>query len=1312
MKKTLLLFSLFCTLIISASADVWNENFDDQKSNSYTATSYEINGRTWTASDAGNFSYCNTSMGSYGFTINDDKAGAHITTPVLNTLGTVSFKYAYKNGSNSNVFLIQTSNDGVNFSTIDTHTLGADAEESWVNYAYNINSTSATTYLKILSDDQNAHLFIDDFSVTSNGGAALPSLTLSTSSITDLHYEKGKGASESQSFTVSGTDLSSEITLSSDTNFELSIDNSTFQSSLTLEQSAGSVPETIIYVRLISGLEIGLYDGKITCTSADATNKLVNLSGQVQGAQTTTLPYSEDFSNGQGKIYIYDAGGDDAWIVSNEEISCNGYPNDDAIDIDWLILPGIDLSTASNAKILFSTWWKYGNDDADNYLQLKYSTNYVGFGEPSNATWTSLSFNYSEEPETYLQTEAIDLSSIKESHVYIAFVYKSDESARQWKIDNISITGDQTTVMEPSNHVTNFNAATGEISETTIDLAWNEVDGTALATGYLIVASTDSIASPSNNKMPLENDLDLTDGSGNVTVQQGTNNYTFDNCAEGTTYNFSIFPFIQTNDTIVYKTADAPSTEATTNTFPIINPVTELSASVVSSSEIALMWELNSNNDSIIIVSAIYNEITDSLVEGENYKVGDLLNSGANVIYIGTDTSFNHSNLEASAYYYYKIWSYKGNKYSEPTVAQTATLSPEPTNSVIGYSVQNQTTSSATLTWDSQTAETDPDGYLLLISTDENNLQAPIDGTDIEGDSDLSDGNGATKVAFGDTTYIWHNLAPETVYYFAIYPYTNSEAFIDYKIEGASIISTTTESGIAPPIITPESGNYTDSIAVTITCPTANASIFYTLDGSEPDANSLFYQNAIILTDTTMINAISIFENEISEIITKTFNISQSPITIETPTINPNGGEYNDSIEITITCNTPGAEIWYGINSIELIQYEGPFTLSESATITTAATVDPYLSDVNEASFIIIPAPIEVATPIISPEAGEFSDSVEVSISCVTDQAVIYYTTDGTIPNDSSLVYEVPFTLYTQAEVQAIAYVDTFNSEVTSANYMVIETVKPEEVITLAELRAGQTDGTIYHFSGEAVVTYVSNLRGQKFIQDETAAILIDDNNKIISETFAVGDGISDLTGVLYDYYGMLEFIPTASTTPINSSKTVEPKSLSFEEFNTNFKDYESQLITLNDHINFGDITFANGKDYTVTDNTNTVIIRANFYDADYIGTSTSNNWYEVTGLAIWHYDEPKLAPRNSKDINFISAVGEYEEELKIYSNQHLLTIEGASNYEFVSIFNIAGQKVYSSNLDDNVQFNIDKNGVYIVVLNGKSIKTKKITIQ
>ncbi len=65
---------------------------------------------------------------------------------------------------------------------------------------------------------------------------------------------------------------------------------------------------------------------------------------------------------------------------------------------------------------------------------------------------------------------------------------------------------------------------------------------------------------------------------------------------------------------------------------------------------------------------------------------------------------------------------------------------------------------------------------------------------------------------------------------------------------------------VATPVLSPEAGSYANGQACTITCTTSGASIYYTLDGSTPDANSTLYSGAVSLPDdsTTTVKAIAI----------------------------------------------------------------------------------------------------------------------------------------------------------------------------------------------------------------------------------------------------------------------------------------------------------------------------------------------------------------------------------------------------------------------------------------------------------------------
>lgn len=79
-----------------------------------------------------------------------------------------------------------------------------------------------------------------------------------------------------------------------------------------------------------------------------------------------------------------------------------------------------------------------------------------------------------------------------------------------------------------------------------------------------------------------------------------------------------------------------------------------------------------------------------------------------------------------------------------------------------------------------------------------------------------------------------------------------------------------------------------------------------------------------------------------------------------------------------------------------------------------------------------------VATPTFSPAEGTFDEAQSVSISCATDGATIYYTTDGTEPTTSSTVYGDPINVSENTTIKAIAVKNGMNkSEVASATYVI-----------------------------------------------------------------------------------------------------------------------------------------------------------------------------------------------------------------------------------------------------------------------------------
>jgi len=82
---------------------------------------------------------------------------------------------------------------------------------------------------------------------------------------------------------------------------------------------------------------------------------------------------------------------------------------------------------------------------------------------------------------------------------------------------------------------------------------------------------------------------------------------------------------------------------------------------------------------------------------------------------------------------------------------------------------------------------------------------------------------------------------------------------------------------------------------------------------------------------------------------------------------------------------------------------------------------------------------ISVEAPTASPPTGSYTNSVTITLSCVTSGAKIYYTTDGSDPtgSPSRIEYVSPFTLRTNATVKAVATKSGVDSPVKSFGYAI-----------------------------------------------------------------------------------------------------------------------------------------------------------------------------------------------------------------------------------------------------------------------------------
>ena len=139
---------------------------------------------------------------------------------------------------------------------------------------------------------------------------------------------------------------------------------------------------------------------------------------------------------------------------------------------------------------------------------------------------------------------------------------------------------------------------------------------------------------------------------------------------------------------------------------------------------------------------------------------------------------------------------------------------------------------------------------------------------------------------------------------------------------------------------------------------------------------------------------------------------------------------------------------------------------------------------------------VALENPVIAPAKGAFQESVEVSISCATEGAAIYYTLDGTDPTTASTQYTAPFTLTANTTVKYISAKDANVSDVFTQEFVLYPSIMTcAEAATAAlsvsannELYAEGLDFTVEGYVTDASKYDPSSYSNQFWMADEAGA--------------------------------------------------------------------------------------------------------------------------------------------------------------------------------------------------------------------------------
>ncbi len=363
---------------------------------------------------------------------------------------------------------------------------------------------------------------------------------------------------------------------------------------------------------------------------------------------------------------------------------------------------------------------------------------------------------------------------------------------------------------------------------------------------------------------------------------------------------------------------------------------------------------------------------------------------------------------------------------------------------------------------------------------------------------------------------------------------------------------------------------------------------------------------------------------------------------------------------------------------------------------------------INIGQFVALGESNAVIAPTFNPNGGTFFTPVDLEIQTVTPNAIVYYSMDSNTG---------PWTVYSTAlsvaETTTIwAYATANDMDDSSVSQAIFTFPDYIEVTTLAALRDMPTDDNYYRFSGEAVIVAMDGFRNRKFIQDETAAILIDDNPGVISTDYDLYDVITDVIGELDLFNDMLRFQPVANTPPSTQNTPVDPAVFGLNEPTSND---QAKLIVF-ENVSFidagDDQTFANGTNYTITDGVHEFVLRTDFWNVDYIGESIPDITLNISGVLLQYQETLQIVPRFAADFN--------EETLS--SNANLATF----NLGDLNVLNLggivvnnpendAGAILYLDDVDDFQGIEVvtaHDNASFTVTLNGNPLYESELDDQ
>lgn len=308
----------------------------------------------------------------------------------------------------------------------------------------------------------------------------------------------------------------------------------------------------------------------------------------------------------------------------------------------------------------------------------------------------------------------------------------------------------------------------------------------------------------------------------------------------------------------------------------------------------------------------------------------------------------------------------------------------------------------------------------------------------------------------------------------------------------------------------------------------------------------------------------------------------------------------------------------------------------------------------------------------------------------------------------------------------AVALLDNANMPLSPAVYATVtfEIATYTQVATIKAIRddvIANGDGKYYELTTAPTVTYARTARNQKYIQDATAGILIDDTPGTITTTFAIGDTMTGLKGKTSTYNGVLQFNPLDNATAATGT-AVTPEVVTVADIIANVENYESELVQINGATfadGNGTATFAVNTNYNINDGT-TMIFRTMFAEANYV-TNTDvipSVPQDLVVLVAEFNGTIQVVARSLADMTLKTNTFNAIDGLAVYPNPvsgDVVTITSAANEAMqVQLFDVLGKQIINTNVTNNTinVATLDAGIYFIKITEAGKTATRKLIVK